>query len=173
MISREKRIPKPTYFGKNLKFLRRLQGKSQLALAREIGLKRNNVASYESGAAEPNTINLLKFCEIFNVDPRLVLEAPLSESPFELVVDVDPLQAPESAMLVDELDALIKKTNDTTLILEGFETFREIEAGGLASDQVEDMTYLRDNIKELLRQLININWKLIQSIYPDLVMEEE
>ncbi len=173
MITREKKIPKPTHFGQNLKFLRRLQGKSQLALANEIGMKRNNVASYESGAAEPSTKNLLKFCEIFNVDPRLILEAPLSESPFKMVVDVEPIHTPESAMLVDELDALIQKTNDTTLILEGFETFREIESGGLTSDQVEDMTYLRDNIKELLRQLINTNWKLIQGIYPDLVMEEE
>lgn len=173
MILKEKRIPRPTYFGQNLKFLRRLLGKSQIALASEIGLKRNNVASYESGAAEPNATNLLKFCEIFNVDPRVILEAPLSESPFETVVAIDPEETPESAMLIEELDALIKKTNDTTLIIEGFETFREIESEGLASDQVEDMTYLRDNIRELLRQLINTNWHLIQSIYPDLVLEEE
>lgn len=173
MISREKKIPKPTYFGHNLKFLRRLQGKSQVALAREIGLNRNNVASYESGAAEPNATNLLKFCNILKVDPRIILEAPLSEAPLETVVDLDPMLAPESAMLVEELDALISKTNDTTLILEGFETFREIESEGHISDQGQDMTYLRDNVKELLRQLINTNWHLIQSIYPNLVMEEE
>lgn len=60
-------------FAKNLENLRRSRGKSmeyglsQAKLARDTGLTRSMIASYEQGVAEPNFCNLLKIAEYFDV----------------------------------------------------------------------------------------------------------
>ncbi len=57
-----------SFIPQNLRYLRKLAELSQQALAKKVGLNRGNIASYEKGAAEPNTKNLLKIVRFFNID---------------------------------------------------------------------------------------------------------
>ena len=57
----------PIFLKENLRFLRKEGGLSQDQLARHIGLKRSNIASYENGTAEPRICNLLKLATYFGV----------------------------------------------------------------------------------------------------------
>ncbi|HHM20471.1 MAG TPA: helix-turn-helix domain-containing protein [Bacteroidetes bacterium] len=51
----------------NLRALRKLKKWSQEELAEKLGLNRGNIASYESGTAEPKICNLVKFARLFNL----------------------------------------------------------------------------------------------------------
>jgi transcriptional regulator with XRE-family HTH domain len=70
-----------TPFSRNLKSLRRARGLSQQKLAQEVGLKRSNIASYETGTVEPNAANFLRIAYFFDADPALLLELELSDHP--------------------------------------------------------------------------------------------
>ena len=54
-------------FAKNLKKTRKRHKISQVKLAKETGLTRSMIASYEQGIAEPTFCNLLKIAAYFNV----------------------------------------------------------------------------------------------------------
>ena len=51
----------------NLRALRKRLGLSQEELAEKMGLNRGNIASYESGSAEPKICNLVKFAHLFRI----------------------------------------------------------------------------------------------------------
>ena len=51
----------------NLRALRKRMKWSQEELAERLGLNRGNIASYESGTAEPKICNLVKFARLFNI----------------------------------------------------------------------------------------------------------
>ena len=46
-----------------------MRGMSQQKLAEQLGLKRNNIASYEAGIVEPKAINFLKLAIFFEASP--------------------------------------------------------------------------------------------------------
>ncbi len=51
----------------NLRSLRKRMKWSQEELAEKLGLNRGNIASYESGTAEPKICNLVKVARLFNI----------------------------------------------------------------------------------------------------------
>ena len=60
----------PNYIASNLRVLRKQHGWSQTELAQRVGLNRGNIASYESGTAEPSICNLLKISHLLGVTSR-------------------------------------------------------------------------------------------------------
>lgn len=57
----------PTFLADNIRNLRKNRNWSQEELAKQVGLNRGNIASYEKGTAEPKICNLLKIAHLFNV----------------------------------------------------------------------------------------------------------
>ena len=57
----------------NLKKLRTESGLTQEAVAREIGLTRQAISSYESGRTQPPVDLLIRFAELYGVEPEDVL----------------------------------------------------------------------------------------------------
>ena len=53
--------------------LRRERGFSQEGLAEQLGLSRQAVSKWESGASEPSTTNLMKVARLYGVDPAELL----------------------------------------------------------------------------------------------------
>lgn len=60
----------PNFIATNLRVLRRASGWSQTELAERVGLNRGNIASYESGNAEPSICKLLRISSLFDVSTR-------------------------------------------------------------------------------------------------------
>ena len=60
----------PNFIATNLRVLRREAGWSQTELAQRVGLNRGNIASYESGSAEPSICKLLRISNLFSVSTR-------------------------------------------------------------------------------------------------------
>ena len=69
----------PNHIASNLKALRRAQGWSQTELANRVGLNRGNIASYESGSAEPNICKTLRISKLFGISPRDLIRDDLSK----------------------------------------------------------------------------------------------
>ena len=75
----------PNFIASNLRVLRKSQGWSQAELAEKISLNRGNIASYESGNAEPNICKTLRVSKLFGINPRDLIRRDLSD-PQELVL---------------------------------------------------------------------------------------
>lgn len=75
----------PNYIASNLKVLRNRQGWSQSELAEKVSLNRGNIASYESGSAEPSICKLLRISNLLKVHPRDITRRDLSQ-PEELLL---------------------------------------------------------------------------------------
>jgi transcriptional regulator with XRE-family HTH domain len=146
------------YLGSNLKFLRRLKGLSQQKLAEAVQLKRNNIASYESGVVEPKAIVFLRLAAYFQVVPVTMLTQDLSLSPLnQLQVEEQP-NMPSSEMMLTELEAFIKETADMQKLVDGFVELKKFK---IAHHQEGNYP---DDLIDILSHLLKVNWNLIQSV---------
>lgn len=60
----------PNYIASNIRLLRKQRGWSQSELAERVSMNRGNIASYESGSAEPGICKLLRISRLFGVGAR-------------------------------------------------------------------------------------------------------
>ncbi len=167
IIKKSKNIPKPTSFGKNLKYLRRLRGISQTELASQLALKRNNIASYESSIVEPNVSNFLKICTYFAVSPSTMLSVNLAEQPI-----ISGPENSESEYLQSKVDDFTKQTNEMTKIYEGYSALKELKKEE-ANSESNILEKTLDDLLDLLKNLIKNNWSLIQSLIPQKNQSDE
>jgi len=68
-----------SYFGNNIKLLRKRRSRSQEDIAQHLEIKRSSLSGYENGAAEPNFLTLLRFSEYYNVTTDKLLKVNLAE----------------------------------------------------------------------------------------------
>lgn len=163
---KSKNIPRPTHFGKNLKFLRRMKGLSQTKLASEIGLSRNNVASYESGVVEPNVKKFLATCVYFNVEPKDMLETIFAEHPVEVSDVSENAVGVVDKYLNDQMEQFVIQTNEMTKVFEGYQAFFEMKKDSDSYKNNKELYSTLEDLLELLQTLIGSNWTLIQSVFP-------
>ncbi|MEL7160988.1 MAG: helix-turn-helix transcriptional regulator [Bacteroidota bacterium] len=69
----------PNFISSNLRILRNRKGWSQSQLAEKVFLNRGNIASYESGTAEPSICKLLRISNLFEVTPRDITRSDLRD----------------------------------------------------------------------------------------------
>jgi len=164
----KKNIPKPTFLGKNIRFLRRLRGLSQTDLAEAIEVKRSRIASYEAGVVEPNVAVFLLLCDFFEQEPSTMLDTILLENPSAALPDLpDGMPIPDLAQS-KEFDELVSRTNELTKIWEGYSTMLALSP---AKDQLtsadRELQGSLDDVLALLKILVEHNWSLIEGTYPD------
>ncbi len=70
----------PNYIASNIRLLRKQQGWSQSELAERVNMNRGNIASYESGSAEPSICKLLRISRLFGVGARDFTRRDFSDS---------------------------------------------------------------------------------------------
>lgn len=163
---KKKSIPKPTYFGANLKFLRRMNGLSQSQLATTIQVTRNKIASYESGIVEPNAKVFLIVCNYFKVPANSMLESLMSKNPASSVnLESEDLNTLDQ-YLVDHFDQFVEKTNDMTKIFDGYKAMLEMRMASDEKGANRDLYTSFDDLLNLLEMLLTSNWELIQQVMP-------
>lgn len=67
-----------SYFGKNIKLLRKRRGRTQDDVAFALGLKRPTLSGYENGVAQPGLDTLVAFSRYFNVSVDTLIKTELS-----------------------------------------------------------------------------------------------
>lgn len=134
-----------TPFSRNLKSLRRARGLSQQKLAQEVGLKRSNIASYETGTVEPNAANFLRIAYFFDVDPALLLESELPDQPI-----LNPENNQRQDQLLEMLSRFSAKTNDADKVAQGFREY-------LLLNPEQKKTGNLEAVLDILERLVTIN----------------
>ncbi|MEM8528404.1 MAG: helix-turn-helix transcriptional regulator [Bacteroidota bacterium] len=146
--------------GANIKFLRKLKGISQQKLANEVGLKRNNIASYESSAVEPRAVNFLKLARYFEVDPVQLFTKDLSQ---ELLPSTDEQSEDKVTLMnliINQLEDLVTETNETQKIVDGFRELQRFRAENSKSYSELFPTELI-NLIDIVENLLEANWRVV------------
>lgn len=146
------------FLGANIKFLRQLKGISQQKLAEAVELKRNNIASYESGAVEPRAINFLKIAHYFEVAPVDLLTVDLAKRPLEQLETKETGTAQNLQLLNTQLEEFITETSNMQKVVDGFRAFKTFKAQKGGTKQSTD------DLIDILEHLLHANWKIIQDI---------
>lgn len=165
----KKAIPKPTNFGKNLKFLRRLAMLSQQNLAKDLGVNRNNIASYESGLVEPSATLFIKTCEYFNKSPRLMMDSLMVEETLETSPIPNILEEETDAvqeLFKEQLEQFVYHTNEMTKMYEGYSTMIEMKIMKEKDDESIKLYSTFTDLLDLMKTLITLNWEMMHSIVP-------
>lgn len=122
------------HFSKNLQWLRKKKKLSQSRLASKVGLTRNNIASYESGKAEPNIEKLSKLADFFEVDLGQLIQADLRTLPESAIRA--PWGPDQDRFSQDETLKQLQKDKIVQFrkILEGFKSFFQMKHQSLKSE---------------------------------------
>ena len=91
-----------SFFSKNLKWIRSYYNLSQEALASSLGIKRNNIASYESGNSSPGLQRAIAIARYFNVSLEIMV-----------LTDFDVIEPKIGRKLLkaEQIDVLLKRKN--------------------------------------------------------------
>ncbi len=170
---KRKSIPKPTHLGKNLKFLRRLNALSQQELATALGINRNNIASYESGYAEPNAKTCLKICEFFGKSPLQMLDTIMVDHLVEDVHVILPKADDTKQEMFDEaLDRFMHQTNEMTKMYDGYSLLIDMKKSSPENKVANELFASYTDLLDLLYTLIRLNWDIMHSIVPSDITEQ-
>ena len=158
------------FVAKNLRYLRKQKGLSQQALASELGLTRSNIASYESGKAEPRAQKLAQVARYFDVTLLQLIEDDLSENPPRHLSDSEAQSDAALSGFLDHhsetVESFIRKSDEMKRILEGFREFYKFRMNSY-KDLNADLRSLAadfENLLSVMEGLLNSNEELIDYI---------
>lgn len=154
-----------TKFSSNLRFLRRLAGLTQAQLAHDLRLKRNNIAAYEVGIAEPNHRTLLAISQYFSTSLDDFIEKDLSLRVAAVLNSSQMIQSDDR--LPVDYSVILKLTSAGQRVLDGILALQEFkreatngELPKMGADFLQ-LHYLLEKILEANRVLIkNLHEKL-------------
>lgn len=100
-------------FSEKLMSLRRREGMSQEQLADRLGVTRQSVSKWESGAAMPELVKLIALSELFGVSVDYLVKDWLEEDRREAEPDIpdSPFSAQQAARLEQKVDDLTRSIN--------------------------------------------------------------
>jgi transcriptional regulator with XRE-family HTH domain len=160
---------KKSIIGQNIRFLRKSRGLSQRALADDLGLKRNNIASYEAGIVEPRAATFVRIAEYFGIEAQDLLVTTLRDRP-DLVRNAtpQPKRGHSPNEINDQLHHLERRTIDMEKVLIGFrEFYRQRQHQGSAKASVQDTDSDMDRLIDMLEDLLHTNRDFIDQQLED------
>jgi transcriptional regulator with XRE-family HTH domain len=162
------------HLAKNLRHLRRNKNLSQEEFARQVGLNRGNIASYEKGSAEPNIGNLTRIAKYFNIDLNDLIERDLSYAnniikkidrmEDEGNTDAQELLKESLENQMDKIELFRRRSDEMARILEGFRQFHKfrMENQEQLSDDVKKMALDYEKLLDVLEEVLSANKKIIR-----------
>ena len=158
----KRNIPKPTFFGKNLKYLRSLKKMSQLQLAEDLSIKRNNVASYENGIVEPNAERLLVFSKYFNIAPEVLTDIELVTEKNKLNTNDINKSYKQIRDLKTQLTDLYSSTEQAKKVQRGYSMVYDELKSSITQQESQGVLSSLTDFLHLLKNIINNNYNFIQ-----------
>ena len=164
------------YLSKNISFLRKKQKISQQQLAVDLNLSRSNIASYESGKAEPKAIKLVEMARYFDVsltqfieeDLSLIIPTKIRRSNANIQERLNKQQK-NRAIIVD---AFALKTERIRKVAIGFKALHDLRSAQIEKPSPEITKIIRDfeQVLEIMDDLIVSNEELV--VYLKTIIEE-
>ena len=164
------------YLSKNITFLRKRLNISQQMLAESLHLSRSNIASYESGKAEPKAIKLVEMARYFDVSLTQLIEADIEKLPPKDIrlsnANIHQKLSEQLAQRKIDVQKLKLKMERQRKVAVGFRALYELKMGELKNPS-EESGYVLKNMESLLDvidSLVASNEELIA--YLDQIIEE-
>ncbi len=146
----------------NLRSLRKRMKWSQEELAERLGLNRGNIASYESGTAEPKICNLVKFARLFNISIFDLTHSNLKEETTYIKATQRPA-APYSFPSVDQYAAEAKEFESAIKGLECIFRMKIRNSGEIP----EEMMFFKNQFEQLCsvaNHLLQSHFELVATV---------
>ncbi|MEM7573217.1 MAG: helix-turn-helix transcriptional regulator [Bacteroidota bacterium] len=138
----------------NIRLLRKRHGWSQQELAERVGLNRGNIASYESGTAEPKICKLLRISQLFGLSSRDLTRFDLTQ-PGQLEQAMRSFQEEDRASS-DRVDEALNRLNEYDDLSESISRLHRFKVKSLSTESGQDLHALAT----YLEQLEEINQKI-------------
>jgi transcriptional regulator with XRE-family HTH domain len=156
---------------KNIKFLRKSKKLSQEELALKLGIKRSNIAAYETKNVEPRLRIILEIAKLFDIDIQTFIQTELNN---DLEYNSFSNQPASPNILKQELNiqqnteinSFVAKSIKIRKVLEGFKAFYSFKKNGISNSSPgkEKLVYDIDNFIQLMEHLLTYNESVIRAI---------
>lgn len=162
-----KKIKEKSILGHNIQFLRKRMNISQEELAKLLGIKRSNVAAYESKNVEPRLSVIIEMAKLFDIRLQNFIESKL--------VDID---YPKNSQIGKKASGILSfdsnkdvqefadKSTKIRRVLEGFKAFYRFKKENLDDSfpNKGKLLFDIDNFLQLMEHLLNFNETVINAI---------
>ncbi|MDX1686206.1 MAG: helix-turn-helix domain-containing protein [Saprospiraceae bacterium] len=162
--------PKSSPLSHNLRFLRKKLGLSQTALAESLGIRRSNIAAYESKNVEPRLKILLKIADYFELGVRTLIESKLDDKSYETISDQRNNERRSSIFSNDsqsDIEQFIQKSEKIHRVLEGFRAFYKFKKEKIEDQEGKEFESLMhdiENFLSLMEHLLQYNDAIIDAL---------
>ena len=156
----------------NIRYLRRSKKYNQEDLAEKLGIKRSNIAAYESKNVEPRLRIILEIARLFNISVKSLIEGKLQEDqshpPFATEEFVESMNTPQRLDINgnSDVEKFVSKSVKIRKVLEGFKAFYSFKKSAIknATPGQEKLTFDIDNFIQLMEHLLAYNETVIKAI---------
>jgi transcriptional regulator with XRE-family HTH domain len=160
----------PIFLPGNVRLLRKMKRLSQQKLADQLGLKRNNIATYEAGIVEPNARNFLRMVRFFHVPAHHLLFTDLSTYPRFQLEQKEGRSEEKRKQDIELFQQLMQQSHEVQTALEGFKAFYKMQVEQekkVGSDQQSSLKVDLSNTLSALEELLEANWNFVNAIQKD------
>ena len=155
----------------NIKYLRKLNKLSQEELAVKLGIKRSNIAAYESKNVEPRLRIILELARLFNVSVKTLIEKKIEAGSTTPTFDSDSTGSIVQTQKLDinnnnDVSEFIDKSIKIRKVLEGFKSFYTFKKNNITetNPDKEKLIFDIDNFVQLMEHLLAYNETVIKAI---------
>lgn len=155
----------------NIKYLRKIKKISQEELASRLGIKRSNIAAYESKNVEPRLRIILELAKLFDISVKSLIEKKIEHGakfPSFNSSLKEPVLKSQELDIEDNEDVIefVNKSIKIRKVLEGFKAFYTFKKNNLleTSPDQEKLIFDIDNFVQLMEHLLTYNETVIKAI---------
>lgn len=154
----------PNFLAQNIRLMRKRMGLSQHDLAEKVGLNRGNIASYESGTAEPKICKLLRISKLIGVNSHDMTRLDLSQ-------DSALEQAMESYTAVEDsktamVEKRLQRVGEIDTVLQSVKNlynFREQNLE-LGHPDVKALAHYYEQMQDIAQNLLKEHRRLLEEL---------
>lgn len=162
------------YLSKNIRYLRKSKKWSQEELALKLGIKRSNIAAYESKNVEPRLGLILQMAKLFNVNMAELIRVNIEEEggiqePFEVKdsakEEIAFGRGINENVSPEVLDEFVERSLSIRKMLEGFKIFYRFKKEAATENSESDTSSVDiDNFIHLIDHMLDLNESLIDAL---------
>ena len=146
-----------SFLASNIRFLRKRLNLSQTAFADRVEMNRGNIASYEKGSAEPNTVKLLRISRFFGVSLHDLLENDLAAS---WGTNISPEGSPPRLPSTSEAIDAIREINQLKKVFNGLKELHNFSTNDASTLSTQQISADYERLLSLTDKLFNLNQRL-------------
>jgi transcriptional regulator with XRE-family HTH domain len=158
----------------NIRYLRKRAGISQEALAKQLGIKRSNIAAYEIKNVEPRLRIILEIARFFKIDLKSLIQTIITDKNYDQLLSKSSSENHVSHPTIEinkevDVEEFISKSMKIRKVLEGFKAFYSFkkERTNISTPERDKLMFDIENFLQLMDHLLNYNESVIRVLSED------